>query len=112
MGSALRLPIASAIEADEAIADARRRGCRIVASVPRGGQSLFDVDLTGPIAVLIGGEGPGLPPSLLDTADERLTIPMQAPVESLNAAVTAALIVYEAHRQRTGRPEAVRRGRP
>ena len=86
-----------------AVADARRHGCRIVATVPRGGRSLFDVDLTGPVAVLIGGEGAGLPPALVDAADERVTIPMQAPVESLNAAVTAALIVYEARRQRARR---------
>ena len=83
-----------------AIAEARRHGCRVIATVPRGGRSLFDVDLRGPIAVLIGGEGRGLPPALVDAADERVTIPMQAPVESLNAAVTAALIVYEARRQR------------
>ena len=100
MGSALRLPIASAIETDEAIADARRHGCRIVATVPRDGTSLFEVDLTGPIAVAIGGEGQGLPSSVVEAADERVTIQMQAPVESLNAAVTAALIVYEAARQR------------
>ena len=100
MGSALRLPIASAIETDEAIADARRHGCRIVATVPRDGTSLFEVDLTGPIAVAIGGEGQGLPSSVVESADERVTIQMQAPVESLNAAVTAALIVYEAARQR------------
>jgi RNA methyltransferase, TrmH family len=54
------------------------------------------------VAILIGGEGPGLPPALVDGADERVTIPMQRPVESLNAAVTAALIVYEARRQRSG----------
>ena len=107
MGSALRLPIASAVAADEAVADAKRHGCRVIATVPRDGRSLFDVDLTGPIAVLIGGEGQGLPPSLLETADERVTIQMQAPVESLNAAVTAALIVYEARRQRQGRPEGL-----
>lgn len=100
MGSALRLPIASAIETDEAIADARRHGCRIVATVPRDGTSLFEIDLTGPIAVAIGGEGQGLPSSVVESADERVTIRMQAPVESLNAAVTAALIVYEAARQR------------
>jgi tRNA G18 (ribose-2'-O)-methylase SpoU len=61
---------------------------------------LFEVDLSGPLHVLIGGEGQGLAASLTDAADERVTIPMQAPVESLNAAVTAALIVYEARRQR------------
>jgi TrmH family RNA methyltransferase len=51
--------------------------------------------------VLIGGEGLGLPDALVASADERLTIPMQPPVESLNAAVTAALIAYEARRQRS-----------
>ena len=55
------------------------------------------------MAILIGGEGPGLPAALVDAADERVTIPMQPPVESLNAAVTAALIVYEALRQRAVR---------
>jgi RNA methyltransferase, TrmH family len=101
MGSALRLPIATCdVAANEAIADARRRGCRIIASVPREGRSLFDLDLTGPIQLLIGGEGRGLLQTLTDEADERVTIPMQAPVESLNAAVTAALIVYETARQR------------
>jgi TrmH family RNA methyltransferase len=100
MGSALRLAIASEMTVEEAIADAKRHGCRIVATAPRDGRSIFEVDLTGPAAVLIGGEGQGLSPQLIDAADERITIPMQAPVESLNAAVTAALIVYEAKRQR------------
>jgi TrmH family RNA methyltransferase len=100
MGSALRLPTACA-NLDEATAEARRRGCRIVATVPRDGVSIFDADLTGPLAVLIGGEGQGLPPAMVERADERVTIPMQAPVESLNAAVAAALILYEARRQRT-----------
>ncbi len=100
MGSALRLPIASEVSAEDAVAAARRHGCRIVAAVPRDGRPLFDVDLTGPIAILIGGEGQGLGAALADAADERVTIPMQPPVESLNAAVTAALIVYEARRQR------------
>jgi TrmH family RNA methyltransferase len=103
MGSALRLPLLVQPDAARAVADARRHGCRIMATVPRGGRSLFEVAYTGPVAMLIGGEGPGLPPALIDGADERVTIPMQTPVESLNAAVTAALVVYEARRQRTAR---------
>ncbi len=105
MGSALRLPVISGIDADTAFADARHHGCRIVAAVPREGRSLFDVRLTGPVAVLVGGEGQGLAAPLVSAADERVTIPMQAPVESLNAAVTAALIVYEARRQRAAKLE-------
>jgi TrmH family RNA methyltransferase len=101
MGSALRLPTFSVADPHSTIAGARKRGCRIIATAPRGGTSVFALDLKGPVAVLIGGEGPGLPPALADAADERVTIPMQAPVESLNAAVTAALILYEARRQRT-----------
>src|SRR5262249_58801755 len=62
MGSALRLPTFAGTDAASAVADARRRGCRIVAAAPRGGTSVFAADLRGPTAVLIGGEGPGLPP--------------------------------------------------
>jgi 23S rRNA (guanosine2251-2'-O)-methyltransferase len=67
----------------------------------RQGRSLFDLDYRGPVAVLIGAEGPGLPPALAAAADECVTVPMHAPVESLNAAVTAALILYQAFRQRS-----------
>jgi TrmH family RNA methyltransferase len=100
MGSALRLPVDRVDDAESAVAEARARGCRIVATVPRDGRSLYDVRLTGKVAVLIGGEGPGLPETLIAAADERVTIPMEAGVESLNAATTAAVIVYEARRQR------------
>jgi tRNA G18 (ribose-2'-O)-methylase SpoU len=72
----------------------------VIATVPRGGQPPHEIDLKGPVAILIGGEGQGLTAAVVDAADERVSIPMQAPVESLNAAVTAGLIVYEARRQR------------
>lgn len=100
MGSALRFPVDRVDDIARAVAEARQRGCRIVATVPRDGRSLFDAKLLGATAVLIGGEGPGLPEALTAAADDRVTIPMQSPVESLNAAVSAALIVYEARRQR------------
>jgi TrmH family RNA methyltransferase len=54
-----------------------------------------------PAAIILGGEGAGLPADLVDSADARLTIPMQPPVESLNVAIAAALVIYEAARQRT-----------
>jgi len=100
MGSALRLPVAGSVDAAAAIDEARRRGCRIVATVPRGGTPIFDADLSGPVAILVGGEGPGLAPAIAAAAAIRVTVPMQPPVESLNAAVTAAIILYEAYRQR------------
>jgi RNA methyltransferase, TrmH family len=100
MGSTLRLPVARVDDVERAVAEVRANGCKVVATAPRGGRSVFDVDLKAPAAILIGGEGPGLPPAVLAAADERITVPMQSPVESLNAAVTAAIVVYEARRQR------------
>jgi TrmH family RNA methyltransferase len=73
---------------------------RIAAAVPAAGTGLHDADLTGPVLVLVGGEGAGLPPAVRDAADLCLSIPMRPPVESLNVAVAAALVVYEARRQR------------
>jgi TrmH family RNA methyltransferase len=100
MGSALRLPVDRVHDVSEAVKEAKKRGCRIVATVPRDGRSLYEVNLKAATAVLIGGEGQGLPEALIAAADERVMIPMQAAVESLNAAVAAALVVYEAFRQR------------
>lgn len=104
MGSALRLPIVRRASADQAVLEARGHRCRIVATVPHAGRLLFDVDLKRPTAILVGGEGRGLPPALADSADDRITIPMQPPVESLNTAVAAALVIYEARRQRNSKP--------
>ena len=67
---------------------------------PHGGRSLYEVDYTGPVAILVGGEGSGLPADVVTDADDRVTIAMHAPVESLNAAVATALVLYEARRQR------------
>jgi TrmH family RNA methyltransferase len=100
MGSALRLPI-FATTIDDAMTLVKHHRCRVLATVPQGGRSIFDVDLNGPTAILIGGEGAGLSPAIVNAADDRVSIPMQAPVESLNGAVTAALVLYEARRQRT-----------
>lgn len=99
MGSALRLPVVVRRAVGPAIDEARSHGCRIVASVPRGGRPLDKADLRRPVAILVGGEGRGLKPADLADADETVQIPMKAPVESLNVAVSAALLLYEAKRQ-------------
>jgi TrmH family RNA methyltransferase len=101
MGSTFRLPVAVEGPMAEAIGSARAAGARICATVPRGGTPLPRADLRTPAAIVLGGEGAGLPAAVLDSADERLTIPMQPPVESLNVAIAAALILYEASRQRS-----------
>lgn len=101
MGSALRLPVRSHVPPGEAIADARRHGCRIIATVPRGGRDLYASSLTGSVAILIGSEGAGLDRAIVDHADEHLTIPMEPSIDSLNTATAAAVILFEARRQRT-----------
>jgi TrmH family RNA methyltransferase len=100
MGSALRLPIATSVPPDRVMSEMRRAGLRTVASVVRGGTDPDRIDWTGPVGLWVGGEGPGLPDDLADRCDERVTIPMAPQVESLNAAVAGALLVYAARRQR------------
>jgi RNA methyltransferase, TrmH family len=100
MGSTFRLPVVTGHSLLDAIGCARAAGLRVFATAARDGTPLADCDLRGPAAIMLGGEGSGLPPDLLRAADERVTIPMQPPVESLNVAITAALVLYEASRQR------------
>jgi TrmH family RNA methyltransferase len=99
MGSTFRLPVAS-VDTQTSAKAVRAAGLRIFAAVPRGGTALRLADLTCPVAVLLGGEGSGLSRAAVETADDVLTIEMRSPVESLNVSVAAALILYEASRQR------------
>ena len=100
MGSSFRVPLAIRQHVSEAITRARGKGLRIYATSARGGTPLPESNLRMPAVIVLGGEGGGLPASILEAADERLTIPMQPPVESLNVAIAAALVTYEASRQR------------
>jgi TrmH family RNA methyltransferase len=66
----------------------------------RGAEPAHQIDLALPVALLIGNEGNGVPPDLAALADGALTIPCTGPVESLNAATAAAILLYEASWQR------------
>jgi TrmH family RNA methyltransferase len=100
MGGTFRLPIAARGSLPEVLAAAAELGVRLVAAVPRGGTPLPQIDLRKPTAIVLGGEGAGLPHTTMSAVQETVTIPMQPPVESLNVAIAAALILYEAMRQR------------
>lgn len=101
MGSVFRLPVVVIDDWTPALTRLRLDQVRLFAAVPRGGTPLSAATLDRPSAILLGGEGPGLGPDLLAAADERLTIAMRPPVESLNVAISAALVLYEASRQRS-----------
>ena len=100
MGSTFRLPVADACERSDLPERARRAGCTVLAATPRNGRSMYDLDLTQPLLILIGGEGAGIEASLHAFADAAVSVPMAGGVESLNAAVAAAVLAYEARRQR------------
>lgn len=102
-GSSLRLPILAGLAAPIALAQLRVSGLQILAasaSHNHAAKRPDELDLRAPFALLIGNEGAGLPPELERSADARVRIQLAAPVESLNAAVAASLILYEAARQR------------
>ena len=79
---------------------------QLLAAALDGAVAFDAVDWRGPTACLVGSEGAGLPEAILARADRRVRIPMAPPVESLNVAVSAGLLLYEARRQRVARPLA------
>jgi TrmH family RNA methyltransferase len=101
-GSLLRLPVAIEATAEALARRLAPAAPRWAALVPRRGESLYTADLAGSLVLAVGGEGPGLAAALLARAALRLTIPMAAPVESLNATVAAALVLFEIRRRGLG----------
>jgi len=99
-GSVFRLPVVRLSEG-EAIAAVREHNVRLAVASSHQGRPAHETDLTGPIAIFIGNEGQGVPPALADAADEAILIPHSPRVESLNAAIAASILLYEAQRQRS-----------
>ena len=100
MGSAFRVPHLRGIPIDRAMDLLESRRISILATAAQGERRYDEADLRGPVAIVVGAEGGGLPASVLDRAAARLRIPLREPVESLNVGVAAALVLFEAARQR------------
>lgn len=100
MGSAFRLPVASRVDAEDLVERARAQGVQVLATVPSGGSDHVATDLSRPVLIFLGSEGTGLAPDLIRFADHTVSIGMSGPVESLNVAVAAGVLVFEARRQR------------
>lgn len=101
IGALFSVPVATASNADT-LAWLRARGIAVVATTPSATRPFTAVDLTGPIAILVGEEKYGLSDFWLGQADLSVLIPMAGKVNSLNVSVSAALLVYEAVKQRAG----------
>ena len=99
LGTLFTVPLA-VTSTDEAIAALHRAGVVIVATTPAGDTAHFATDLTRPTAIVVGSEQYGLSARWLETADVRVVIPMPGSVDSLNAAMAAGIVLFEALRQR------------
>ncbi len=103
-GSALRLPILPGMAPPVVLGQLRVAELKLFAAcATEGALSPAEADLRGPCALLIGNEGAGLPPAVERAADTQLRIPLVVTVDSLNAAVAASVLLYEAARQRGAR---------
>jgi TrmH family RNA methyltransferase len=100
LGTLFLVPLAVASTGDT-IRELRRRGVKSFAATPDADLPYFEADLGAPAAVVIGSEQLGLTDAWRDGADERVLIPMPGSVDSLNAAMAAGVLLFEAVRQRT-----------
>jgi len=101
MGSLFHLPIITVEDEKETIEHLKQKGVKIIATAVDAKRIVNDVDLKGPIAVLVGNEGAGLPEDVVKLADETVKIPMPGEAESLNVGVSTAIFLYEALRQKS-----------
>ena len=99
-GSVFHIPVVAGPPAEDVLDAAAAWGLRRVATVARGGCAHDQYDLAGPTAIVLGSESHGIPDRLADRLDALITIPMVAASESLNVAMAATVVCFEAARQR------------
>ncbi|HBR00825.1 MULTISPECIES: RNA methyltransferase [unclassified Roseofilum] len=100
-GAWFQVPMAIQPSLPDFIAQCRQQEMQIIATTANAPQSYWDINWTQPTWVVLGNEGAGLSSELLDLADRQVSIPIAEGVESLNVAISAALILYESQRQWT-----------
>jgi 23S rRNA (guanosine2251-2'-O)-methyltransferase len=101
-GAVEHLPIAVVTNLARYLADVKRGNLWVVGAAGDATESMWDADLSGGIAFVFGAEGKGLRPLVRRTCDSLVSIPVAGEVESLNVSVAAAVLLYEAKRQRDG----------
>ena len=101
-GSIFRLPLLAA-GASDAFRQLQVAGIKTLATTAHDARPADSIDLIQPVALLIGNEGSGIPDELFSAAKGAITIPCPGPVESLNAAVAASVLLYEASQQRASK---------
>ncbi|MDH4101244.1 MAG: RNA methyltransferase [Nitrospirota bacterium] len=100
MGSILRVPVIQADDVSALLKRVGEAGYVTIATGTSATESCFGAGLEKPFLLLVGQEAAGVPADLLAAADRTISIPMEGEVESLNAAMATAIILFEAKRQR------------
>ncbi len=100
-GAAERLAIAQVPNLAQALEQAKAAGLWVVGLDAHARESYDEIDLSGPIAVVVGSEGTGLRRLVADRCDVLVRLPMAGPTESLNAAVAGSILLYHLFRQRS-----------
>ena len=99
-GAIEHLPVAVVPNLARYLSEVKRGDLWIYAATGDAKTSMWDADLTDGVALVFGAEGKGLRPLVRKTCDDAISIPLAGSVESLNVSVAAALMLYEARRQR------------
>ena len=102
-GAAETVPVVRVTNLARTLRAIRDAGVWLYGAAGEAQQALYDVDLSGPVALVLGGEGKGLRRLTRELCDHQLAIPMAGQVESLNVSVAAGVLLYEAVRQRSTR---------
>ena len=103
VGSLFAVPLAVATT-EQAIAFLKKRRIAILPAMVGSGRAPWEIDLTGPIALIIGNEHTGLSIPWSQAADTLLTVPLAGSADSLNASIAAAVMLFETVRQRSTAP--------
>ncbi len=99
-GAAETVPYLMVTNLARTLGELKERGLTVVGTADDAEHTLYEADLTGPVALVLGAEGPGMRQLTRKTCDRLVRIPMSGAVESLNVSVAAGVCLYEALRQR------------
>jgi len=105
-GQWFRLPMSVVPDLTAVVRQCQQMGTQVVATQAKAQSTYWELDLLRPTLIVLGNEGAGLSAELMAMADVSVSIPMSAGVESLNVAITAALILFEAQRQQGHREKS------
>ncbi len=105
-GAAGRIPIANVTNMSRALEDAKKSGFWTYGLAAGSGECLYDVDFSGKVCLVLGGEGDGIRPLVSRNCDKLIGIPLLGKVGSLNVSVAAGIALFEVVRQRTDAKES------